>query len=238
MLIVADVKSLEVVTCAFLSQDAILKEEVLAGVDFHESNRVRFGLPNRTVAKIFMFKLIYGATAWGYANDGDFIGVSTSEKFWQRIIDEFYGKYTGIAKWHVGLVNQATEKGCWDSPTGRTYIYPAQDVVSRLWFWRPKILNYPVQGLGADLVMLGRIAFWNRMIKMQLACLPVSSVHDSIVVDSPLELCYTIGKTLRESVEAIPNNFRKIFGTEFNLPLNAEIKCGKDLLNTEKMECS
>lgn len=239
MLIVGDVKSLEVVTAAYLSQDEVLKSEVIAGVDFHENNRVRFGLPNRTIAKIFVFKLIYGATAWGYANDGDFVHVSTSEKFWQEIIDEFYDKYRDINKWHTNLVRGAIENGRFESPTGRVYSYPAQDVVTRGWYWRPKILNYPVQGLGADLVMLARISFWNRINKMKLPCLPCSSVHDNIVVDldNDKDLCYTVAKTLKESVEAVPLNFTKIFGSEFDLPLTAEVKCGMNLSKMEKIEC-
>lgn len=239
MLIVADVKSLEVVTAAYLSGDIVLSEEVKAGVDFHENNRVHFNLPSRTIAKIFMFKLVYGATAWGYANDSDFTGVSTSEMFWQRIIDEFYAKYIGLGKWHVNLVRGATEMGRFESPTGRVYCYPARDVVARQWFWRPKILNYPVQGLGADLVMLARIAFWNRYRQLEDKndVLPVSSVHDSIVVDTTKEMCYTIGRILKEAVEAVPMNFQRVFNKEFNLPLKAEIKCGNDLKNMEVIQC-
>ena len=237
MLIVADVKSLEVVTCAFLSQDNTLANEVREGVDFHEQNRVKFGLPNRTIAKIFMFKLIYGATAWGYANDGDFIGVSNKESFWQEVIDEFYAKYTGIRKWHTRIVQEAISTGTFQSPTARVYRYNASDIPTRLWFWRPKILNYPVQGLGADLVMLARISFWNRFKARGMIGLPISSVHDSIVVDSPKEECYTIGKMLKSCVRDVPMNFKKVFGKEFNVPLNAEIKVGNDLKNMEILEC-
>ena len=235
MLVQADVKGLEVVACAYLSRDDVLCEEVRDGVDFHESNRVRFGLPSRTVAKRFKFKLIYGASAYGYANDSDFIDVSTSKQFWQGIIDEYYSKYSGVQRWHKELVAEAAEHGIHRNPTGREYEYPSQDVVLRNWFWRPKILNYPVQGLGADLVMIGRVSFWNRINKLGLRCLPILSVHDSIVVDvdSSLETCYNIGIILKECIEDIPKNFEKLFGIPFDLPLTAEIKQGMDLHNME-----
>ena len=241
MLIVADVKSLEVVSAAYLSQDRILCSEVRDGVDFHELNQKRFNLPSRTIAKIFKFKLIYGAQAWGYAHDSDFIGVSTDQTFWQKVIDEYYTKYSGIKAWHIGLMHQAITEGCFISPTGRRYIYPSQDVTGRLWFWRPKILNYPVQGLGADLVMLARISFWNRLKSLNYwefikLC---SSVHDSIVVDvdNSKELCYTISKMLKECVEGVPTSFKRYFNKEFNLPMLAEVKIGNNLKNMEKMEC-
>src|SRR3990167_1098033 len=236
MLINCYVKSLEVVTAAYLSNDSELCQEVKDQTDFHALNQKRFVLPNRTIAKIFMFKLIYGATAWGYAHDGDFISVSTSEKFWQRVIDEYYNKYKGIWKWHRDLVQSALSSGLYVSPTGRTYNYPSSDIPRRLWFWRPKILNYPVQGLGADLVMLARISFWNRLKQMNLKnVLPCSSVHDSIVVDVDNDqgLCYTICKTLKKCVEDVPINFKRVFGVEFNLPLNAEVKVGKNLKEME-----
>ena len=237
MLIVADVKSLEVVCAAHLSQDEVLCREVIDKTDFHDLNQKRFALPSRTTAKIFMFKLIYGATAWGYANDGDFTSVSTRESFWQGVIDEFYNKYKEIGRWHTKIVQTAIETGLYESPTGRTYRYPPKDIVARGWYWKPKILNFPVQGLGADLVMLARISFFNRINKYGIKCLPVSSVHDSIVVDSTEDLCYTVGKTLKESVEAVPLNFKRMFGVEFSLPLSAEIKVGKDLKNMERIEC-
>ena len=237
MLINADVKSLEVVTAAYLSQDRILCSEVRDGVDFHELNQRRFNLPSRTIAKIFKFKLIYGAQAWGYAHDSDFIDVSTDQTFWQKVIDEYYRKYSGMRGWHNTLIQDAIKLGVYKSPTGRIYSYPAQDVAVRNWFWRPKILNYPVQGLGADLVMLARISFWNRLKSLNYwefvkLC---SSVHDSIVVDvdNSKELCYTISKMLKECVEEVPTLFKKHFNLEFNLPLSAEVKIGKDLKNME-----
>lgn len=237
MLVQADVKGLEVVACAYLSRDATLCDEVRGGVDFHESNRSRFGLPNRTVAKRFKFKLIYGASAYGYAHDSDFIDVSTDQKYWQGIIDEYYSKYTGVGAWHERIVKQATTEGLYTSPTGRQYSYPPREVVEKLWYWRPKILNYPVQGLGADLVMIARISLWNRINIMGLPCIPITTVHDSIVVDTPKESCYNIGIVLKSCVEDIPQNFKKLFGLDFDLPLTAEIKAGNDLRNMEKIEC-
>lgn len=237
MLIVADIKSLEVVTAAELSGDEVLREEVRNKVPFHDLNMARFKLPNRTIAKIFMFKLIYGATAWGYANDGDFTEVSRSEDFWQGIIDTFYAKYRGLKRWHEVLVETAIKSGRYITPSGREYHYPSSEISGRLWYWRPKILNYPVQGFGADLVMLSRIAAFNRIRKAGLDCRFISSVHDSIVVDSDPKLCYNVGSILKQSVIDTPENFRRIFKKDFSVPMTAEIKVGKDLKNMEVLDC-
>ena len=85
--------------------------------------------------------------------------------------------------------------------------------------------------------MLARISLWNRLKSLSQwefvkLC---SSVHDSIVVDvdNSKELCYTIAKMLKECVEEVPTIFKKHFKSEFNLPLLAEVKIGKDLKNME-----
>ena len=232
MLVNADIKSLEVCTCGYLSNDEVLKQEVIEKTDFHALNQKRFNLPDRVTAKRFVFKLIYGAGAWGYANDSDFINVGYSEHQWQEVIDEFYAKYTGISRWHEDIVQQAITKGFYTLPTGRTYDYPSADVVRRLWYWRPKILNYPVQGLGADLVMLARISAHNRIRKSGINAIPVMTVHDSIVydvLDTSKEAWYNIGRILKEAVNDVPLNFRRLFEVEFDLPLDAEIQVGTTL---------
>jgi DNA polymerase-1 len=206
--------------------------EVVDKRPFHDDNQARFNLPDRVTAKRFMFKLIYGAGAFGYANDSDFYEVGYSQAQWQEVIDEFYAKYTGIARWHESIVHQAIHEGFYELPTGRRYIYPSADVVRRMWYWRPKILNYPVQGLGADVVMIARITAFNRIKKLGIKALPVMTVHDSIVydvIDESKDAWYTIGMTLKESVQDVPKNFRRLFGVEFDLPLNAEIQAGKTL---------
>ena len=57
MLINADVKSLEVFTVADLSDDQVLKDELLRRLDLHSLNQDRFRLPDRVTAKRFIFKL-------------------------------------------------------------------------------------------------------------------------------------------------------------------------------------
>mgnify|MGYP001599047267 CR=1 FL=1 len=93
MLIKLDAKMLEWVCAVWLSQDKVGMQEIIAEEDVHANNAERFKLPTRLVAKTFLFRLIYGGGAYSYAHDPDFTDVSTSEKFWQRVIDESYDKY-------------------------------------------------------------------------------------------------------------------------------------------------
>ncbi len=145
MLIKADAKTLEWRVATYLSQDATALAEIIQGVDLHEENRKLLSLPTRLVAKTFIFRLIYGGTKWAYAKDPEFTHVSSDSEFWEEIINEFYSKYTGLAKWHRDIVEQAIRDGCITIPSGRKYLFsPYRDRRGDLVWPRTTILNYPV----------------------------------------------------------------------------------------------
>lgn len=239
-LVNADVKGLEVVVAAELSGDKTLKQEVIDKVDIHETNRDRFklgeGKPGRLVAKIFKFRLIYGGSAYSYANDSDFQGVSRSQKFWQNVIDEYYAKYTGVKEWHEQLIHSAQRDGRLCIPSGRQY--PIQPVVNK-WNggmdWPVTVIkNYPVQGFGADLVMLARLEARKRLRETNLEYKLVSTIHDSIVADCPSSCVMEVGRILNDSIEYVPTLCKQVFGYDFSLPLTSEVQYGpnkKDMVD-------
>ena len=227
---------LEVVVAAELSGDQVLRKEIIDKVDIHDSNRQAFGLgegkPGRLVAKIFKFRLIYGGSAYSYANDPDFTHVSSSQKFWQGVIDRYYEKYNGIARWHDSLLDTAKRQGFIEIPSGRFYAFEPEFKYND-WRWPlTTIKNYPVQGFGADLVMLARIEAKRLLDESQLEYKFVGTIHDSLVVDTPAKNCYTTCMLLKQAVESVPDLCRKHFGYDFSLPLTCEIQTGynkKDL---------
>ncbi len=234
MLLNVDVKGLEVVVAAELSGDKILKQEIIDKVDIHDSNRIRFklgeGKPGRLVAKIFKFRLIYGGSAYSYANDSDFQGVSRSQKFWQDIIEQYYEKYTGIKAWHETLIQTAQRDGQLEIPSGR--IFPIVPLVNK-WNggmdWPVTVIkNYPVQGFGADLVMLARLEARKRLRQTDMEYKLISTIHDSIVVDCPEKNLQAIGKILIDSIEYVPSLCKQVFGYDFSLPLTSEVQYGKN----------
>jgi DNA polymerase-1 len=229
MIVNCDVKALEVVTAAYLSQDKVMCQEIRDNVDIHENNRVRFNLPTRLIAKTFKFRLIYGGTAWAYALDSQFNTISTSPEFWQGIINEYYTKYEGLSEWHQYLVHEATTTGKVVCPTGRSFNYqPYQK--NGDWVWpRTTILNYPVQGTGADLVSLARVEFSKQFKKEKINGVMVSSVHDSIVCDVSSEDTKQCGVLLKAAVQKIPELFQQTWDQEFNLPITAEISAGNNM---------
>lgn len=234
MLVNVDVKGLEVVVAAELSGDKVLKQEIIDKVDIHESNRDRFklgaGKPGRLVAKIFKFRLIYGGSAYSYANDSDFQGVSKSTKFWQNVIDEYYAKYTGIREWHESLIQSAQRDGRLTIPSGRFFpIVPTVNKWKGGMDWPITVIkNYPVQGFGADLVMLARLEANKRLKASGLEYKLISTIHDSIVVDCPEGVVKDVGRILSQSIEAVPALCNAVFGYEFSLPLSSEVQYGRN----------
>jgi DNA polymerase I-like protein with 3'-5' exonuclease and polymerase domains len=217
----ADAKGLEWVGIVYLAQDQVGLAEIGNGVDQHLANQERFGLPEKRVAKFFVFRLIYGGTAYTYTKDPDFTHVSTSEKFWQGVMDEFYLKYGGIKTIHIEWVRQVAEGNELVTPTGRKFKFYLND---RGEWPRTQILNYPVQSLGADLMALARVSLFRRMRAAGLRSVLINTIHDSIVLDICPEEWYTIHTMLNEVFADIPKNFERLFGVQFNLPMKCEIK--------------
>ena len=234
MLLQADAKALEWVCASYLSQDKVAYDEIWNNVDQHTDNQTRFGLPSRLIAKTFVFRLIYGGSAYSYANDTNFTDVSNSESFWQNVIDEFYSKYTGLGEWHKKIVATAMKDRKITMPTGRVYNYEPEVKYGKVKWPRTKILNYPVQGLGADLMAIARVSLANRLKGMEKIKL-INTVHDSIIVDFDSKVCDNISivKIVDQCFTDIPLNFKKLFGVEFNLPMRVECQVGPTWGNME-----
>jgi len=234
MLLNADAKQLEWVCAAFLSQDSVAIKEIMEQTDQHTDNQQKFGLPSRLIAKTFVFRLIYGGSAFSYANDPNFKDIG-NETFWQRVIDQFYAKYTGLKAWHDKIMFDVKQTNELVMPTGRTYKYqPEVNSQGNLKYPRTRILNYPVQGLGADLMTIARVSLYNKIVNMEGVKL-INTVHDSIMLDFDEKICYTnsIVPIVKESFENVPANFKHLFGKDFNLPVRVDIQVGNSWGNVE-----
>lgn len=198
------------------------------------------GKLGRLIAKIFKFRLIYGGSAYSYANDSDFTGVSKSQKFWQNVIDEYYSKYSGIKEWHEQLILTAQRDGKLEIPSGR--IFPINPIINK-WNggldWPITVIkNYPVQGFGADLVMLARLEVNKRLKQTDLEYKLISTIHDSIVIDAPSKNVEEIGRIMFDSIEYVPTLCKKCFDYDFSLPLTSEIQYGMNKKDMENLTFS
>ena len=230
----ADVKNLEGCVFADLANDSVMIKEITEKQDLHTNNQRDFGLPNRLVAKRFLFKLIYGATAYGYATDPDFLFMKMNDKQWQVVIDTFYKKYFGGAAWHRKIINDAQTNRKLVVPSGRSFPFEPIQVEGRyirnrdgsLKWPITQIKNYPVQGFGADLVMLARLEAKKLIDESKLKADFICTIHDSIVVDTPSDCVEQVGRILLESVWRVPMLCKQVWNYNFKVPLFAEVQAG------------
>jgi DNA polymerase I-like protein with 3'-5' exonuclease and polymerase domains len=237
-LVNADIKGLEVVVAAQLSGDKILCQEIIDKVDIHDANRVAFNLgegkSGRLIAKVFKFRLVYGGSAYSYASDPDFRQVSTRQDFWQDVIDKYYKKYKGIYEWHKNLLVEAQTHGQITIPSGR--YYPIVSDITKRESWPLTIIkNYPVQGFGADLVMLARLRCNQLLQQSGAKALLVGTIHDSIVIDCPSSEVQLVGQILKEAIESVPKYVKEIWEYDFKLPLTCEISFGPNKYDQKEL---
>lgn len=236
MLLQADAKQLEWVGAAYLSQDPLAIKEIWDGTDMHSDNQTRFGLPSRLIAKTFVFRLIYGGSAYSYANDPNFKEIG-NEEYWQNIIDQFYNKYTKLKEWHDEIMYLAKRDRKLTMPTGRVYYYEPEVTSYGVKYPRTKILNYPVQGLGADLMSIARVSLRNRLLDKEGVKL-INTVHDSIILDFDHKVWdnNSIVQIVDQCFNDVPKNFEKLFGKTFNLPMRVECEIGPTWGTMETIE--
>jgi DNA polymerase-1 len=228
VLVNVDAKALEVLCAAYLSNDPILCNEIITGVDMHQNNQNDFKLPTRLIAKTLTFRILYGGTEYSFAQDPDFTEVSTSKKYWKEVIEKFYDKYKGLSSWHSKLIQTASSTNKIVMPTGRFYTYESYLRNGDIVWPRTTILNYPVQGLGADLMSIIRVSFHKRFKAARFVGQEISTIHDSIVVDVPKEEVEAVCRMFESVFNDLPMNFERVFGVPFNLPSRCEVSYGND----------
>lgn len=236
MLIQADASQLEWRVLLEMSRDSTGIAEVLAGADTHSLNQASFDLPSRLIAKIYLFRTIYRGSGWSFAHDPAFTHVSNDPKFWDGIGEKFYSKYSGIDKCHKQWCNSVVAGRPLEGPSGRQWIInlgrsPSGEIKIP---WTT-LTNYPVQGTGADVMMIARISFFRRLKSSGIPALVVSTVHDSIVIDAEAQYISQIARLFYEVFDDLIANIKRCFGYEWVVPLDCEVKFGMDLKNMEKI---
>jgi DNA polymerase I-like protein with 3'-5' exonuclease and polymerase domains len=242
-LINADAKALEWYGAVFLSGDRVGYREISEGIDQHSVNREFLGFPpgeeGRLKAKTFVFRLIYGGSAYAYANDPVFTPVSQDQKFWEDVIKRFYEKYQDLGRWHNNLVELAMKQGYIEIPTGRQFTFKPERNEWGKWKWpRTKILNYPVQGFGADFMTVARVLVCKTIKERPHLhdVLFVCTVHDSLVFDAPTEKVAEVVQIIKDCWDKLPEELMRVFKFNFDLKPKVEVSVGMDWKHLTEIE--
>lgn len=236
MLIQCDASQLEWRTALELSKDWVGINEILSGEDTHAKNQAAFGLPSRLIAKIFLFRTIFRGSGWSFANDPDFMHVSTSPNFWDDMNEKFYRKYDSLDKTHHRWKDIVMSGKPIVGPLGREWHIPIhRDFRGELKIPWTTLSNYPIQGTGADIMMLARLSAHKRMQKAGIKADLISTVHDSIVWDTTEEFLLPIKKICDDVFADLPKNIERLFGYKWETPMACESKYGPNMKDMTKI---
>jgi len=227
-IIAADAKQLEWRTIIELSGDQTGLQEILQNQDTHALNQKAFELPSRLIAKIFLFRTIFRGSGYSFANDPDFVHVSSDPDFWDEMNAKFFKKYDGIDTIHKKWAKLCLDKQPIVSPLGREWLIPYFNEYKRIQW--STFTNYPVQGTGADIMMLARVAMARRIKANKWYDVKLfQTVHDDLKVDAPSEYVQPVCNLYHEVFAGIVPNIKKIFGYDWQTPLECEVKYGMNM---------
>ena len=221
-----DYSQLEFRVAGYLSKDPVIYEEVKSGFDVHSYTAEIMGV-SRQDAKAHTFKPLYGGV----------LGTNREMAYYSA----FRNKYQGVTEWHDKLQEEAVTTKQVVLPSGREYAFPyAKYTKYGTTVGATSIKNYPVQGFAtADLLPLALIRLHKSMKAVQKPVLKskiINTVHDSIIMDvHPDEKDWMIN-LLQRSMLCIPEECKEQFGIDFDMPIEIELKIGKDWLNLEELE--
>lgn len=237
MLVACDASQLEWRTIVELSRDAVALSEIVGGQDTHDLNRQAFNLPSRLIAKIYLFRTIYRGSGYAFANDPQFMHVSSVPRFWDDVGEKFYTKYAGINAKHNEWCELVKRGEPLVGPTGREWhVTMGRDPRGNIKIPWTVLTNYPVQGTGADVMMIARISFSRRLRQSGIPALLVSTVHDSIVVDCEQRYVQAVVNLFYQVFDDLITNMNRTFQIDWQTPLACEVKVGMDTLNMKKVD--
>lgn len=162
--------------------------------------------------------------------------VSNDPKFWDNIGELFYKKYHGIDKCHQQWAETITKGEAIVGPLGREWSISNRDKNGQFFIPWTTLTNYPVQGTGADIMVIARVSLARRLRAFGWPVILCSTVHDSIVVDAPDEYIERVSNLMYQVFDDIPKNIEKMFGVHWNVPMDCEVKIGLDMKNMTKVK--
>ena len=241
-----DYSQLEMVALAYLANDVTLIDDINNGRDMHrELYKGMYGRyptdKERKPFKRFSFLLVYGGGITTLmAQSG--CDRATAKKF----INTFYSRYTGVKRYHEEIVAKA-EKGAvvsYDpdksgpqytyyhtSPTGRHYIfnkYP-NEYKGGLSFSPTELKNWPIQGFATGDVVPMMVGILLRKLedaKLTPDVKLVMTVHDSVVLDVPIDKLNECAILAKQTLEDAPKYMKSIFNIDFPCQLGVGVDAG------------
>lgn len=251
-----DYSQLEMVALAYLANDQQLIDDINNGRDMHrELYKEMYGRyptdKERKPFKRFSFLLVYGG------------GVTTlmaqsgcDRATAKRFITTFYRRYEEVKRYHESIVDTANAKKVVSykedksgpeysyyhaSPTGRHYVFTQyyNDMRKDYSFSPTELKNWPIQGFATGDVVPMMVGILLRKLE-EKGLTPrvklVMTVHDSVVLDVPLDLLQDCAILAKQTLEDAPKYLKSIFNINFPCQLKVGVEAGYNWQDKKELE--
>ncbi|MGH2447834.1 MAG: DNA polymerase I [Chloroflexota bacterium] len=232
VLLAADYSQIELRILAAMSEDEVLSEAFRRHQDIHRVTAARiFGMEpeavssdQRRLAKVVNFGIVYGIGENRLAQQ---TGISREEA--RSFIANYHETYAGVTHFMDQIRKRAAMYGWVETALGRRR--PTQDVLSphqgiRLAAERAAV-NMPIQGTAADVIKIAMIRLDRVLQERFPASDMILQVHDELVFEVPEEDTNEVAMLVRQEME---------HALELAVPLEVEIKAGRDWYNMEALQ--
>jgi len=223
----SDYGAMEVRVIAMLSQDPVLMKFIREDIDFHRdwaskifckrkqdiTKEERFNAKNS-----FVFALFYGSYYKSVHRSFVKLGYDISEKHFQKLEQEFWKMFAGVAAWQKSLLKFYNKHGFIELASGFRRYGPIN---------RNMIYNTPVQGLAFHFLLQSLIEIDNIMIAENMKSGLEIQCHDSATFDS-------VEDELEDIFELSTKIMLKNRYPFQNIPLKLEWKLGVNWLEMEE----
>jgi DNA polymerase-1 len=187
-LLSADYSQIELRIIAALSHETGMLEAFRDNLDIHTATAAKvYGLPldlvtsdMRRKAKMVNYGIAYGISAFGLAQR-----LAIPRKEAATIIDQYFAKYPGTAKYMRDTIAFARKHGYVETITGRRrYMRDIRSANAAVRGAAERnAINAPIQGTAADMIKLAMINIHRELIQGQFKTRMLLQVHDELVFD-------------------------------------------------------
>lgn len=227
ILISADYSQIELRILSFLSEDEIMQEAFRNNEDIHTRTaseifdlNINFvSSEQRRQAKAINFGIMYGKTPYGLSKE-----LSIPINVAKMIINRYFERYSGIAKYREALINKAKKEGVAKTYFGRIRLIPEIYSKNKILrdFAERNAINSPIQGTASDILKIAMINLSNKLRLSNLEAKIIMHVHDELVLEAPSANKEAVVSLLRETMEN---------AVDFEPKLKVDIKTGFNLLD-------
>lgn len=218
----ADYSQFELRLAAILAGDKEMVNDFNGDIDIHTKTASEvYGVPmddvtkrQRRDAKVINFGILYGMSPHG-------LSAATGMTFFEakKFIDRYFELRSPIRRYIEATLNQARADGYVETYFGRRR--PTPDIHSSNFIVRQSAeraaANMPIQGTEADLMKLAMLE-----VDQKLGGLgeQILQIHDSILVEAPIENADKIAELLKSTMENI--------APQLGIKLRVDVEIGKD----------